>query len=40
MQGLEVSEALKAVEVHLRQCMCCKDEYESLKDGLVEMSTA
>ena len=30
----EVPEAMKAVEVHLRQCPCCKDEYKALLDGL------
>lgn len=33
----EIPEALQAVEIHLRQCPCCKDEYIALLDGLREL---
>ena len=36
---LETPEALRAVENHLRQCGCCRDEYEALLDGLREINT-
>jgi len=29
-----VPAALKAVERHLQQCACCRDEYEALLTGL------
>ncbi len=33
----EIPAALKSVENHLQQCMCCKDEFAALLDGLREM---
>lgn len=30
----EVPEALKAVEKHMQQCACCKDEFKALMNGL------
>ncbi len=30
----EIPDALRAIEVHLRQCHCCRDEYEALLEGL------
>lgn len=30
----EIPEALKAVEIHLQQCMCCQDEYRALLEAL------
>ncbi len=33
----EIPEALKAVQVHLSQCGCCKDEYNVLLDSLREL---
>lgn len=33
----EVPDALKAVEAHLRQCNCCKDEFNALIEGLREL---
>jgi len=30
----EIPEALKAVEVHLRQCQCCRTEFEALMEAL------
>lgn len=30
----EIPEALRAVEVHLRQCQCCRAEFEALVEGL------
>ena len=37
LAGQEVPEALKAVETHLQQCGCCKDEYRALMAGLREI---
>ena len=34
LQGHELTDAMLAVEVHLRQCVCCRVEYETLLDGL------
>jgi len=34
MMGEEIPQALQAVETHHRQCPCCRDEFESLLDGL------
>ena len=30
----EIPEAIRTVEIHLRQCACCKDEYNALLEGL------
>ena len=30
IREVEIPQALRAIEVHLRQCPCCKKEYESL----------
>ena len=34
LTGCEIPEALQDVETHMRQCPCCKDEYEALLLGL------
>lgn len=31
---LETPAALRAIENHLRQCPCCRDEYMALLEGL------
>ena len=33
----EIPDALKAVQTHVQQCTCCKDEYNALLDGLREI---
>lgn len=33
----EIPEAMQAVERHLQQCLCCKDEYNALLDGLRDL---
>lgn len=33
----DIPEALKAVETHLQQCLCCKDEFNALLKGLREI---
>ncbi len=38
LDGTEVPEAVEAVRVHLEQCKCCKDEYESLMIALREIN--
>ncbi len=40
LKGRETPEALRAVENHLRQCTCCKDEYQTLLEGLKGMNDA
>jgi len=30
LDGVEVPEALQAVRAHLKQCKCCRDEYDAL----------
>ncbi len=40
LAGKELPEALKSVETHLRQCTCCKDEYQTLLAGLRELENA
>ena len=39
LKGAELPQALQAVEVHLQQCICCKDEFDSLLDGLHNMAS-
>lgn len=33
----EIPDALNAIETHLAQCACCKDEYSALLEGLREI---
>ena len=33
----EIPEAMRAVETHLQQCVCCKDEFDALLKGLREI---
>ena len=30
----EIPEAMRAIETHLQQCLCCKDEFNALLKGL------
>lgn len=30
----EIPDALRAVQIHLEQCACCKDEHDALLEGL------
>ena len=34
LAGQEVPAAMQAVETHLRQCVCCKDEFNALLKAL------
>lgn len=34
LAGSEVPDALKAIQRHLEQCPCCKDEFNALIAGL------
>ena len=34
LTGRSLPDALSAIERHLDQCSCCKDEFEALMDGL------
>lgn len=36
IQGAELSEILKAVQTHLKQCPCCAYEYETLLEAVRE----
>jgi hypothetical protein len=38
LDGTEVLDAMDAVRVHLEQCKCCQDEYESLMIALREIN--
>ena len=40
LRGAEIPEALQDVETHMRQCPCCKDEYEALLTGLQGLGVA
>ena len=40
LRGSEIPEALQDVETHMRQCPCCKDEYEALLNGLHGLDNA
>ena len=33
----EIPDAMKCVETHLQQCVCCKDEFNALLKGLREI---
>ena len=32
--SLDIPDAVRAVETHLKQCPCCRDEYNALLEGL------
>ena len=32
--SLDMPDAVRAVETHLKQCPCCRDEYNALLEGL------
>ena len=34
LAGQEIPGALRAIENHLEQCACCRDEYQALIEGL------
>lgn len=36
----EIPEAMRCVERHLEQCVCCRDEYKALLDALQSLSDA
>ena len=40
LTGAEIPEALRDVETHMRQCPCCKDEYQALLLGLQGLGVA
>ena len=37
LEGVELSEGMKAIQRHLEQCPCCKGQYEALLDALHEI---
>lgn len=37
LTGVNLSEALQAVKVHLESCACCQVEYQTLLEGLKAM---
>ena len=40
LKGAEIPEAYHDVEIHMRQCPCCKGEFEALLQGLEGLSVA
>ncbi len=40
LENRELSEGMKVIEVHLRQCPCCNDEYLALIEALREFQVA
>ena len=34
LDAKEIPEAMRAVQIHLEQCLCCKDEFNALMKGL------
>lgn len=34
LTGGSLDEGLRAIERHVQQCPCCRDEYQALLDGL------
>ena len=38
LSTIEIPNLLKAVERHLEQCPCCRDEFGALLEGLKEVS--
>ena len=37
LEGRELSEGMKVIQMHLEQCPCCRGEYEALIDALQEV---
>ena len=37
LSNREIPDAIKKVQSHLKQCPCCKDEFEALLEGLQEL---
>ena len=37
LEERELSEGLQAIQRHLEQCVCCRDEYEALVEALKEI---
>lgn len=37
LEGRELPDGMRAIQVHLEQCPCCKDEYEALLLALREL---
>ena len=40
LAGKPVTDAMRAVEQHLKHCLCCADEYSALLDGLRALDEA
>ncbi len=38
MRGEDLSDSMRLVEIHLRQCPCCAYEYQALLDALMVTS--
>ena len=37
LEGRELNDGMKLIQLHLEQCPCCKDEYEALILALTEL---
>jgi non-canonical (house-cleaning) NTP pyrophosphatase len=40
LEGIELDDAMQAVQIHLSECPCCRYEYEALQAALEEVATA
>lgn len=40
VEGIELDDAMQAVQIHLSECPCCRYEYEALQAALAEVATA
>jgi hypothetical protein len=39
-EGIELDDAMQAVQIHLLECPCCRYEYEALQAALAEVAAA
>jgi hypothetical protein len=40
LEGIELDDAMQAVQIHLSECPCCRYEYEALQAALAEVAAA
>lgn len=38
LEGIELDDAMQAVQIHLSECPCCRYEYEALQAALAEVA--
>jgi predicted anti-sigma-YlaC factor YlaD len=39
LDGIDLDDAMQAVQIHLSECPCCRYEYEALQAALAEVAT-